>query len=79
MLRVATVDAVHLELAVNASLPEVLAALGHEPVALDDLLERLGADAGELGGRLLGLELAGLVAQLPGGRVQRIWHQAYVK
>lgn len=53
---------------------DLLAALGHEPVALDDLLERLGADAGELGGRLLGLELAGLVAQLPGGRVQRIWH-----
>lgn len=52
---------------------ELLAALGHEPVALDDLLARLGADAGELGGRLLGLELAGLVAQLPGGRVQRIW------
>ncbi|MDY0965541.1 DNA-processing protein DprA [Massilia sp. CFBP9026] len=53
---------------------DLLAALGHEPVALDDLLARLGADAGELGGRLLGLELAGLVAQLPGGRVQRIWH-----
>lgn len=52
---------------------ELLAALGHEPVTLDDLLARLGADAGELGGRLLGLELAGLVAQLPGGRVQRIW------
>jgi len=42
-------------------------------VALDDLLARLGGDAGDLGGRLLGLELAGLVAQLPGGRVQRIW------
>jgi len=52
---------------------ELLLALGHEPVALDDLLARLGADAGELGGRLLGLELAGLVVQLPGGRVQRIW------
>ena len=51
----------------------LLRALGAEPVALDDLLARLGADAGELGGRLLGLELAGLVAQLPGGRVQRIW------
>ena len=52
---------------------ELLLALGHEPVALDDLLARLGTDAGELGGRLLGLELAGLVVQLPGGRVQRIW------
>jgi len=52
---------------------ELLGALGHEPVALDDLLERLGTEAGELGERLLDLELAGLVAQLPGGRVQRIW------
>jgi DNA processing protein len=51
----------------------LLLALGAEPVALDDLLARLGGDAGDLGGRLLGLELAGLVAQLPGGRVQRIW------
>ena len=58
----------------DASLDDgLLAELGAEPVALDDLLVRLGADAGELGGRLLGLELAGLVAQLPGGRVQRIW------
>lgn len=52
----------------------LLDALGHEPVALDDLLLRVGGDAGELGSRLLGLELAGLIAQLPGGRVQRIWH-----
>lgn len=52
---------------------DLLVALGTEPVALDDLLARLGGDAGALGGRLLGLELAGLVAQLPGGRVQRIW------
>lgn len=52
---------------------ELLRALGHEPVALDDLLARLGLGAGELGGRLLDLELAGLVAQLPGGRVQRVW------
>ena len=52
---------------------DLLVALGHDPVALDDLLARLGSDPGELGGRLLGLELAGLVAQLPGGRIQRIW------
>ena len=52
---------------------DLLGALGHEPVALDDLLARLGTHAGELGTRLLELELAGLVAQLPGGRVQRIW------
>lgn len=52
---------------------DLLGALGHEPVTLDALLARLGGDVGELDGRLLGLELAGLIAQLPGGRVQRIW------
>ena len=52
---------------------DLLAALGAEPVALDELLMRMKLDAGMLGARLLGLELAGLVAQLPGGRVQRIW------
>ena len=51
----------------------LLGALGHDAVALDDLLERLGAHAGELEARLLDLELVGLVARLPGGRVQRIW------
>lgn len=58
---------------VDDSDDDLLVALGAEPVALDDLLARLGGDAGALGGRLLGLELAGLVTQLPGGRVQRIW------
>ena len=52
----------------------LLDALGHEPVALDELLNRVGGDASELGSRLLDLELAGVIAQLPGGRVQRIWH-----
>ena len=51
----------------------LLGALGHEPVALDELLARLALDPGALGARLLELELAGLVARLPGGRVQRIW------
>ncbi|WP_312514742.1 DNA-processing protein DprA [Massilia sp.] len=58
---------------VDDSDDDLLVALGAEPVALDDLLARLGGDAGALGSRLLGLELAGLVTQLPGGRVQRIW------
>ena len=51
----------------------LLGALGHEPVALDELLTRLALDPGMLGARLLELELAGLVTRLPGGRVQRIW------
>jgi len=51
----------------------LLGALGHEPVALDELLARLALDPGALGARLLDLELAGFVTRLPGGRVQRIW------
>ena len=51
----------------------LLDALGHEPVALDELLARLALDPGMLGARLLELELAGVVTRLPGGRVQRIW------
>jgi len=64
---------------VNAAAPAseddviLLDALGHEPVALDELLDRLALDPGALGARLLELELAGLVTRLPGGRVQRIW------
>jgi DNA processing protein len=50
----------------------LLAALGHDPVEPDLLGERLGASAGELGARLLMLELAGLVERLPGGLVQRV-------
>jgi DNA processing protein len=64
---------------VNAAAPAseddaiLLDALGHEPVALDELLARLALDPGMLGARLLELELAGLVTRLPGGRMQRIW------
>lgn len=53
--------------------PILLGALGHEPVPFDTLLARLALEPGALGARLLDLELAGLVTQLPGGRVQRIW------
>jgi DNA processing protein len=51
---------------------DLLAALGHDPVEPDVLLARVGGHAGELGARLLVLELAGRVEQLPGGLVQRI-------
>lgn len=50
----------------------LLAALGHDPVDPDALLGRLGADAGQLAGELLALELAGLLERLPDGRVQRV-------
>jgi DNA processing protein len=53
----------------NAAL---LAALGHDPVEPDALLDRLDLDAGALAGELLALELAGLLERLPDGRVQRV-------
>ena len=50
----------------------LLAALGHDPVSLDALIARTGWPAAELNGRLLGLELEGRVARLPGQRFQRL-------
>lgn len=53
----------------------LLAALGHDPVEPDHLLAVLAVldgGAAALSGRLLMLELAGLVERLPGGRVQRV-------
>lgn len=50
----------------------LLEALGHDPVTLDALLDRTGWPVAELGARLLELELAGLVARLPGGQYQRL-------
>jgi len=50
----------------------VLAALGHGPCPLDDLVERTGLAADRLLGQLLTLELAGRIATLPGNRYQRL-------
>jgi DNA processing protein len=49
----------------------VLAALGHDPLTLDALIDRCGWPAHQLSGHLLTLELQGLVARLPGGLYQR--------
>lgn len=51
---------------------DLLNAMGHDPVDLDELGARLALPPGELGGRLLVLELAGRIERLPGGRVQRV-------
>lgn len=51
---------------------EVLRALGHDPTSLDALIARCGWPAPALNAHLLTLELAGLVARLPGGLYQRI-------
>lgn len=50
----------------------VLAALGHDPCQLDDLVVRTGLPAEHLLGKLLTLELAGRIATIPGNRYQRL-------
>lgn len=50
----------------------LLAVLGHDPCSLDDLVERSRLSIEHLLTELLTLELAGLVATLPGNRYQRL-------
>ena len=50
----------------------LLTALGHDPCALDELVERTGLRADQLLGELLTLELSGQLATLPGNRYQRL-------
>lgn len=52
--------------------PELLRALGHDPMTLDTLMARTGWDAAHLQAQLMELELDGMVARLPGGLYQRI-------
>jgi DNA processing protein len=52
--------------------PELLAALGEDPVDLDTLAVRTGLDAGTVAAALLELELAQHVERLPGNRYQRL-------
>ena len=52
--------------------PELLRALGHDPMTLDTLMARTGWDAAHLQAQLMELELDGMVARLPGGIYQRI-------
>ena len=50
----------------------LLTALGFDPVTLDALAARTRLSAAELSIRLLGLELDGLIARLPGQLFQRL-------
>ncbi len=50
----------------------LLAALGHDPASLDELVQRSGLAAAALSSMLLMLELEGRVAGLPGNRYQRL-------
>lgn len=56
----------------EATRDPVLAALGHDPLTLDALIERLGWPPAALSARLLELELAGEVRRLPGQQFQRL-------
>jgi len=53
-------------------LDALLEQIGHDPVTVDVLARRTGQAADQLMAALMELELAGRVAQLPGGRVQRV-------
>jgi DNA processing protein len=50
----------------------LLAALGHDPLCLDELVARTGWPPADLNAKLLELELQGRVARLPGQLFQRI-------
>ena len=50
----------------------MLKALGFDPIGLDALQARSGLATPDLQAQLMGLELQGLVARLPGGLFQRI-------
>ena len=69
-----TSDSAHSSAPAQAHSPhaKLLEALGHDPVPLDTLGARCGLTAANLSAQLLELELAGQVAQLPGGLVQRL-------
>jgi DNA processing protein len=56
----------------EAETDPVLIALGRDPCDLDTLIERSGLAVDDLLARLLPLELDGRIAQLPGGRYQRL-------
>ena len=61
-----------VETATSVDENPLLAALGHDPRSLDDLVETTGQSADQLLPELLMLELSGQIAPLPGNRYQRL-------
>ena len=51
---------------------EILSAMGYDPVTVDSLIVLTGHPAERIMARLTELELAGIVASLPGGKYQRL-------
>jgi len=58
--------------ALTATEGAIVAALGHAPAGIDTIAGRTGLPAETIAATLLGLELAGRVAPLPGGLWQRL-------
>ncbi len=58
--------------ALDEEYQQVLAALGHDPVPVDLIVQRTGLTPGAVSSMLLVLELKGLVAAASGGRYARI-------
>ncbi|HEY5682500.1 MAG TPA: DNA-processing protein DprA [Sulfuricaulis sp.] len=56
----------------NPPMTALLKQIGHDPVSIDALIERSGLTADAVSSMLLQMELSGLVASCPGGKVQRI-------
>jgi DNA processing protein len=56
----------------NAEYQPLLTELGHDPVTMDELVQRTGQSAAALSSMLLMLELEGRVESLPGNRYQRL-------
>ncbi|MDZ4254787.1 MAG: DNA-processing protein DprA, partial [Sulfuritalea sp.] len=70
--RAAPAAADRISVTPNNSEEQVLAVLGDAPCALDTLSARSGLTPADLLAMLLPMELAGRVAQLPGGLYQRL-------
>jgi DNA processing protein len=56
----------------DSMMETLLEHIGHDPVSIDTLIERSGLTADAVSSMLLQMELNGLVANCPGGKVQRI-------
>jgi DNA processing protein len=59
------------EVELDATLKNILQMIPDVPISLDNLVKTTQLDTSVLLGGLLQLELAGVIAQLPGGQYQR--------
>ncbi|MEO8628843.1 MAG: DNA-processing protein DprA [Betaproteobacteria bacterium] len=66
------VEAAHEAVQLDPAAATLLSSLGFEPIDLDTICERAGIAAEVASNLLLSLELAGYVARLPGGLLQRM-------